>query len=544
MNSLLFRPKLSVQQNNGSSALNGENRQAGDLVSNTMNDYSSKLTGINLSAPLLYRHSFHKKRRTLSLSVTPGYNQSKGNSYLNTFTNYFADTLKADTIDQLANLNKHGIVMSSNITYTEPITDKAQMLFTYGNNYNKSQSDKETYDFTAYNQDYTLFDTALSNKFNTTYFSQSVGTTYRYQKDKWSINAGVSYQHAQLDNKQIFPYDYSLNKTFNSFLPNAIFMYRFSLKKNLRIFYRSSNTAPTVSQLQNVVDNTNPLQLSSGNPYLKQNWQNSLIMRYSAVNTAKSTAFFVLFNGTYTQNYISSNTLISQHDSILSPSIILASGSQFTKPVNLNGYYSISSFVNYSFTIPKIKCNMNLNTGGTYSSTPGLINNVLNTANNSMVGLGVVLSSNISEKVDFTLSSNSNLNHISNSLQEKLNSSYFNQNSKFKIQLMPWKGLVLATDLNHQYYNGLSRNLNQDYLLWNAAIGYKFLKNRQADIRLSVYDILKQNNSLTRNTSQTYYEDVQTNVLQRYLMLTFTYNFKFYKSTGDLNNNYSGKKSQ
>lgn len=96
---------------------------------------------------------------------------------------------------------------------------------------------------------------------------------------------------------------------------------------------------------------------------------------------------------------------------------------------------------------------------------------------------------------------------------------------------MPWKGLVLQTDLNHFYYNGLSAIYNQNYLLWNAAIGYKFLKNRVAEIRLSAYDLLKQNNSITRNTTETYYEDVQTNVLQRYFMLTFTYNLKFFKET-------------
>ena len=101
---------------------------------------------------------------------------------------------------------------------------------------------------------------------------------------------------------------------------------------------------------------------------------------------------------------------------------------------------------------------------------------------------------------------------------------------------MPWKGLVLQTDLNHQYYNGLSQSLNQSYLLWNVAIGYKFLKNKAADIRFSVYDILKQNTSITRNVTDTYYEDVRTNVLQRFFMLTFTYNLKYFNVASQQNN--------
>ena len=96
---------------------------------------------------------------------------------------------------------------------------------------------------------------------------------------------------------------------------------------------------------------------------------------------------------------------------------------------------------------------------------------------------------------------------------------------------MPWKGFVLQTDLNHQYNVGLSSNYNQNYLLWNAAIGYKFLKDKQAEFRLSIFDIMKQNNSITRNTTETYYEDVKTNVLQQYALLTFTYNIKYFQDT-------------
>jgi hypothetical protein len=539
LNSILFRPKLSLQQNNGSSTLLGVNNQSGIVTGSTENDYNSKLIGINFSAPLLYRHSFRKERRTFSISITPGYNESIGKSYLKSFTQFQSDTLAADTLNQLANLNKQGIVASASITYTEPISKKSQLLFSYGGNYNKTSSDKETYDFLPVQDTYSIFDTTLSNKFNTTYFAQSLGTSFRYQSLKWSFNAGITVQEAQLTNKQQFPYDYDLERTFYSILPNAMLQFKFSAKKNLRIFYRSTNDAPSVTQLQNVVNNTNPLQLSSGNPDLRQDWQNSLNIRYSAINTVKSTAFFVLLSGNYTQNYITDQTVIAAHDSAVSPGIILTRGSQFTKPVNLDGYYSIRSFVNYSFTIPKIKCNLSFNFGGSYSSTPGLINNDKNRANTASPSLGIVISSNISEKVDFTLSSNSAYNITSNTLQSRLNSSYLNQNTRFKIQLMPWKGLVLQTDLSHQYYKGLSQNYNQNYLLWNAAIGYKFLKNKAAEFRLSIYDILKQNNSITRNITDTYYEDVQTNVLQRYLMLTFTYNIKNFNTTGSAEHNSS-----
>ena len=83
--------------------------------------------------------------------------------------------------------------------------------------------------------------------------------------------------------------------------------------------------------------------------------------------------------------------------------------------------------------------------------------------------------------------------------------------------------------LTHQYYAGLSQNYNQDYILWNCALGYKFLKDHKGDIRLSVFDVLNQNKNIQRSVSNTYIQDTQTNVLQRYFMLIFTYNLKVSK---------------
>lgn len=526
-NTFLFQPKVSLQQNKGNSAFQGENTQSGVLLSNTSNQYASNLTGLNISAPINYRHAFKKKGRSISVNAVPGYNQNEGDNTLASYARYYTDTMSADEVNQIANLDVQGLTFSSNVAYTEPVNKNSQLMFNYGTNYNQSQSNKETYNVTDSSEN--IFDPTLSNRFTSNYLSQSVGVNYRYQEKKWNASAGVAYQYAQLDNDQVFPNAYTLHKTFNSILPSARLQYKFTNKKTLNVNYRSSNSAPSVSQLQNVIDNRNPLQLTTGNPDLKQNWQNSLTFRYSAVNTEKSTSFFALLSGTATEDYIVNSTYIASQDTLVAPGIVLSSGSQISRPVNMDGYFNARSFNNYSFPITKIKSNLNLNLGATYTRTPGMINTRLNYANSYNLGFGIGFSSNISKDIDFSLSSNTNYNNISNTLQSGLNSNYLNQNTRFKMQAMVWKGLVLQTDLNHQYNIGLSQNFNQNYLLWNAAIGYKFLKDRKAEIRLSVFDILKQNTSITRNTTETYYEDVQSNVLQRYAMLTFTYNIKYFK---------------
>lgn len=529
-NSLIFQPRFSFQLNKGNSDMLGENKLLISPLSRVSNTYRTNLEGLNFSSPILYKHSFAKKGRSVSANINPGYNSNDGNSQLYYKTSNYNDSLASDTINQTADLNKSGFTTSSNISFSEPINSKSQALFTYSSNFNGSDSKKNTYNISSPNFSETL-DSSLSNTFNTQYFSQSLGTSYRYQVDKWNFNGGIAFQLAQLTNIQEFPNDFKLHKTFKSILPNASYQYKFTLQKNLRVSYYSSNNAPSADQLQEVINNKNPLLLTTGNPNLKQDWQNNLNFRYTSIDAKKNTAFFALMGGTLTKNYMVNSTFIAPSDTFIAPGIMLAKGSQLSKPVNIDGYYNFRSFVNYSFPVNKLKSKINLNLGGSVNRTPALINEKMNYANSSNGSLGIAITSNISTKWDFTLSSNSNYNVITNTLQKQLNSSFLNQNTKFKIQANPWKGLVFQTELNHQYYNGLSTNYNQNFLLWNAAIGYKFLKEKQADLRLSVFDILKQNNSIARNTTETYYEDVQTNILQRYFMLTFTYNLKFFKET-------------
>ena len=524
-NTLIFQPKLTYQSNKSESEVLGENNLLGKTLSRVINDYNASLEGINFSAPVQYRHSFKRKGRAITAYINPTYTNTNGWSHLN-YSTVNSDTLASDTIIQNSDLKRDGYMISSTASYSEPISKKSQLLLTYTNTYSKNLSDKNTYE-----SETNRLDTSLSNSLNTIYTTNSIGGSYRYNFEKLHFNTGISYQVAQLNNEQFFPSARSLNKTFYSLLPNAMMQYKFSKNDNLRINYNSRNNAPNADQLQNVINNSNPLLLTTGNPDLKQDWQNNLNIRYSSVNTVKNTAFFALVGGSVNQNAIVNSTYIAPYDTFIAPSIVLARGSQISKPVNLDGYYNLRTFLNYSFPINALKSKLNLNLSGSQNRSPALINNSINYSHNSSSGFGASLSSNISPKVDFTLSSNSSYSVITNTLQKELNSSFFNQNTRFKMQLNPWKGFVVQTDLSHQYYNGLSANFNQNFLLWNASLGYKFLKDRQADLRLSVYDIMKQNNSVARNTTETYYEDIQTNVLQRYFMVSFTYTIRYFKDS-------------
>ena len=547
MNSIVLQPKLSFQSNKGAKELLGLNTKEVLTLSNTENSSSNNLSGYNISFPILYRHAFAKRGRTFSINATPTITKNSGENLLYTLNTYYRDTLfYGDTIDQKSKILKTGNSINGNVSYTEPLNKNNFLLVNYTVVYTDNYSSKRTFDKNYIDYKYADLDSTLTNVFKNQYQSQSGSLGYRYQKEKFNFSLNAAYQWAQLSKEQEIPTSYKLSKTFESILPSAQLQYKFSQKKNLRFNYRTSNNAPSIDQLQDVINNSNSLQLSTGNPDLKQDFQQNIFLRYSGVNTDKATSTFILLGGNYSNNYIGNSTLIANQDTTVYNDIFLQRGSQIIRPVNLDGYYSLRSFINYTFPIKKIKTNLSVNVSGNYNNVPGMINTNINYAKTATGGLGLVFSSNISEKFDFTLSSNSSYSNIQNTLQTSSNTNYFSQVSKLKITANPWKGLILQSEYSNTYYSGLTSAFNQSISLWNAAIGYKFLKNKQAELRLTVYDILNQNNSVSRTNTDSYIQDSQTNVLNRYYMLTFTYNFKKYfaKKEGSATEQMEGRRKK
>ena len=530
MRSFLVTPKVSFQLNKPESMVTGINSLDKIAINKTDNSYQADLFGYNASMGLQYNVRYKKRGRSLTLNATPGINGNNGESSWLTGTLQKLDTLPVLQNNVKSDQDRATITGNGSITYTEPAGKFAVWSFSLTGNLNKTRSDRFTNAFDSLTLEYTSPDTLLSNNFNSRYSNAAAGIAYRWQKNRWSWNISVNAQQAWLINEQRFPAVYSLSRPFRNILPGGMLMYKPNEREGLRVFYRTSTNAPSIDQLQEVANNSNPLNISIGNSNLRQDFQHALFSRYSWVNVKKGSSVFLMIAGTLTQDFIGNTTTIAFADSqIAGTEIFLRKGAQLIRPENLNGNRSFRTFANFSLPLKKIKCNLNLNAGASISRTPGKVNDALNYARNFTPSLGVVISSNISEKIDFTLSSNTSVTDVNNTLQTSLNSRFTNQNSRFRIQAQPWKGLVLQTDVNHQLFNGISGGFNNNFWLWNAGIGYKFLKKKAAEIRFTAFDLLKQNNSLNRNITETYYEDVQTNVLQRYYMLTFTYNLKAFK---------------
>ncbi|MEY2829429.1 MAG: hypothetical protein RIQ33_1287, partial [Bacteroidota bacterium] len=264
MNSIVIQPKFSIQKNNSLTTVDGLTKNAEGIGLNATSTYNKvDKTAFNTSTNLLWRHSFHKKYRTLSVNFTPSYNSQVGTTHYNSFTK---DTLQnADSLKQLIDANKKGFNNTTTLIFTEPIDSAQSLLFSYAHSFNINASKKYSNDFVPTKNDYSFLDTTLSNVFNSFYQTHSFGSGYNLKYKKMNLTAGAYYQWAELKNKQTFPADYNLRKEFNSVLPNVMMMYKISNEKMLRVFYRTSNTSPSIDQLQQVYNVSNPLQISTGN---------------------------------------------------------------------------------------------------------------------------------------------------------------------------------------------------------------------------------------------------------------------------------------
>ena len=528
VNTLSIRPSLSFQQNDGFSSTYGETNTAETLLNRTDNKFNSQLSGIDFNNSLSFRHRFAKRGRTTSLSLGTSYNDKKGDSDLYS-EDYFQlrDMTVEDTIDQVADLLSKGWSVSSRFSYTEPIGERSQLSVDYRNTLRKDESDQETFELPeGGGEEHSLLNEQLSSVFTNTYLTNQMGGGYRYNKGRdLNIMVRAFFQIADLKSDLTFPIEDQITRRYYSVLPMAMFRYRFSKMANLRFFYRSSTQSPSVEQLQNVLDNSNPLQLSIGNPALDQSVEHRINFRYSKTNTDKANVFYFMINGSFTNDYVGTATYLSRSDNPIFEDLDILPGAQLTRPVNLNGYRNLRTFLTYGVPLPKVKVNFNLDLSANYTRTPGLLDDALNYSNNATYGIGLTFASNISDKVDFTISTRSSISDVNNTLESATDTRYLSQNSKFRLGWILPGGIILRSEIAHQFYNGLSDDFNEDYFLWTAGIGKKLFKNQRGELTLSVFDLLNQNRRVSRNITDVYIEDVQNNVLQRYVMLKFTYNF-------------------
>ncbi|MBK8955580.1 MAG: TonB-dependent receptor [Saprospiraceae bacterium] len=524
MNSIQIRPRLSYQDNSNSFDNNSVSSFNGIPRNESKNLATSDASGWNFSNSILYRYKFSKPQRTFSvdwnMNTAPKSDEGYQLSYLS-FNTPTGENL--DTINQLETSEYSKISWSANMEYTEPIAKGHSLLLNYRYRQGEDDTDYSTFSLPLYSSGDTLFLPNLSNFFVSQNKSHQIGVGYQWNIDqKLNLSVRMNWQNASLFNDQFLPQAHQNSKSFNNLVPSLFMRYSFSRTKSLMLHYRTSTQLPSIDQLQNVLNNSNPTQLSIGNPNLKQSVQHYSSIRYN-VTLPNSTMLYASIRFNVTQDYITNHNFVRNRNHPVFSAFNIPLGVQLSIPQNAGSNYQLRSYLSYTYPLTAIKCLFSTDLSHNYIETPGLIDGDQINSSSHYLGWGFSLNSNINEKIDFSIQFRPSYNSFSN---QNVTDNYFLYDNKLRISWQFYKRMVIKADANYRINESLQEGFNQNIFLLNLAFGVKLFKNERGELAVGVNDLLDQNQNIQRNILDTYYEDSYSNNLQRFLMLSFTYNLR------------------
>lgn len=480
----------------------------------------SNRDGLNWNNNLLYRRRFRKAGR----SLTVGWNNTIGNSTSDGFTFSNNQFLQKDGSplrnfyqnqqnDQKSTTNNNVISAS----YTEPVSYNKILEVNYAYTRNTNTSDRVTYDYRESTKLYDSLNRPLTNNFDNKFLAHRYGINFRQQEKKYNYQLGIGIQQSTLESNsyQALTEKDSLSRAkYTNFFPTASFNFTPVRSKNLRFRYSGRTNQPSIQQLQNVLNVSDPLHVTTGNPDLRQEFNHNVNVSYNTFNILTFRMFSAGVNFSTT-----SNKIVNSIDT-------LTAGIELTRPENINGFYQGSSFITFGFPFknPKWKgSNINLTNSVSYSRDVSLLYKQRNIGKSINVtqGLGVTLTR---EKFDFNIRANVTYTSISYSVNKTLNENYLTHTYTGDIFYHLPADITVYTSMDYFVNSGRAEGFNQSIPFWNASVSKLLFKKKNGEVKLSVNDLLNQNQSINRNTGDNYIQDTRSMVLRRYFMVSFLYN--------------------
>jgi len=274
-----------------------------------------------------------------------------------------------------------------------------------------------------------------------------------------------------------------------------------------------------------VVDNSNPLSLSAGNPRLSETYTNNFSLRLTEADPMHSKSRFLFANVLRTSNPISNFTYTAPVDTVVD-GITLARGTQLTRPVNLDVSWNANLFAAYSRPAKWLKSIVTVNAGGSFNQTPTQLNTGINRNRTTTVRFGSTIASNISTNLDFTVSYQGNYNMSRNTLTANTTGDYYAHNLGLRLNAVAKNGIVARQEVSNVFQNNQSQVFGQNQVLWNTSFGKKFQKDDKGELRFTVTDVLHQDRSVGRSITETYVQDSRDLALGTFMQLVYTYTFR------------------
>ena len=342
--------------------------------------------------------------------------------------------------------------------------------------------------------------------------------------EKYRLNIGVNFipQKSEMTYKYL-GVDTAVVRNVSNFTPNVRFRYRFSKQTQLRIDYRGSTSQPSMTDLLDITDDSDPLNITKGNPGLKPSFSNKISTEFSTFNPTKQQN--IMFRAEY-NNTLNSISNQMQYDS--------ETGVRTTKPENINGEWNARAVLAYSTALKNQKFTVNSFTMGNYSNQPSYLLQGEESMKNITKNMNIMEALRFnyrSDVFDVSLKGSIRYSDVNNKLQSSsnMNTYDFSYGGETTIRF-PWN-MEISTNIENSSRRGYSSaSMNTDELIWNAQIAQNFLKGNAATISFQVFDILRNQSNVSRNITASMRSDTEYNAINSYCMLHFIYRLNLFGS--------------
>jgi len=464
---------------------------------------------------ILFKHKFKKARRTASINTDWNLLNNGADSYLKSYNQTYFDgnPSTAQNLNQFKQSDKTTQNISASLIYTEPLSKKYSLELSHQITYNNGINDQLTYSYSNLTGKYDIAVDSLSNQFeqSITINRPSAKISFNDKKIKYNFGSGFALTHFNLLDKS---YNKDYIRNYTNFFPSASFTYNYKTNHSLRFNYNGNTSQPSLNQLQPLRNNNDYFNQYVGNPDLKPSFTNSFRLSHNSYNFLKEMSTYQSFNIRTVQNAISNSRITD-----------LGSGKTTTKPVNIDGNFSVNFYGGTWFKLKKMNLQVGFNPNVNFNRFANIINNSKSFSNTLNTGISVYLSKSKDKKYDISLNNQFSYNRNTtsqNSVVKKFNTS----NTNFNATVYYKKTWSVSTDYNffiRQKTTDFQNNLTNQ--LWNARVQKTFKKD-EFTAYIMVRDILNQNIGINRSFYENTLFEERNDRLKRYGMIGFAWNFK------------------
>ncbi|MDE6576694.1 MAG: outer membrane beta-barrel protein [Muribaculaceae bacterium] len=532
-NTLEFRPRLSLNfRESSSNSLSELSDETGDKINHNLNASSNKGTSVQIGGNMIFNHRF-ASRPGRSLSFQMQYQFSNTRQHTVSWSNiiyYLVSDKDDEELYRLIDNHTWSNNVNGRLTWSEPLGDvkKGNFLdFAYRISYQWNNADKMTYSLpipddienfippfiTDVPAD-AVADPSLSNSFRNKSFNQELQVGYKKVSKKLNLNVGILFSPSSSQSEDLINSARNIPKRWVwNVSPYANIRYKFGTSSSLRVNYRARTSQPSMTQLQPVRDESNPLNIIQGNPDLKPTFTQNIGVFLNDFRMSSQQSFFAAVNASYALNSIVSRTITDRE-----------TGGRTTTYGNVNGNFNIFGMAMITRPFSNRKWRFNARLNARFGNTPGYINGDFNRTGN----LSLAPSAGLTFSADvFQMSVNPtySFGNVTNSLPEQPNRRTHSYGFTSDASVFLPFGLELTTDIAFSNSTGYSTGFNSRQWLWNAQMSYSFLHNRQLTFSVRAYDLLGQKKNISRSVSANAITDSWFNDLTRYVMFSLTWNF-------------------